>query len=267
MNWWRSIVSQELRRILAYRSDFWVTFIGQTVIQLFIARALWQSVFEAQGVREMKGYDLEQLTLYYILAPVGTRLLLGEGFGFLARDIYEGTFSKYLLYPLSFVQYKSLTYLTNSLFYALQLVLVTLAYFAFYRQALPNGDELLNLLAGTGLFFVAATSYMYLTMSIELISLWADNVWSLQVMLRFFTAFLGGGTIPLAFYPDWGLQLVKLTPFPYFISLPIRTIMGDAGAGEIAEGVLILAFWGLIFRLALHLLWKVGQKRYTGVGQ
>lgn len=267
MKWWSGVVFQEIRKILAYRSDFWVTFVGQTLIQLFIARALWQSVFEANGVSELKGYTLETLTLYYILAPIGTRILLGESFGFISREIYDGTFTKYLLYPLSFIQYKSLTYLTNSLFYALQLMIVTVLFYAFYMDAPFTFSTGLNLLAGTGLFLLAAVVYLSLGMTLELISLWADNVWSLMVMLRFFTSFFGGGFIPLTFYPDWARQLISLTPFPYLVSLPIRTMMGDASSAEILQGMGLLIIWWLIFRISVHLLWKYGQTRYTGVGQ
>lgn len=267
MRWWRGVVAQEFRQILAYRTDFWVTFIGQTVIQLVIARALWQSIFDAQGVTEMKGFTLGHITLYYILAPIGSRLLMGQGFGFMARDIYEGTFSKYLLYPLSFVQYKGLSYLTNSVFYSVQLIIISQLYYVFFQGGFPGVSTILNLLSGTALFFLASTAYLFLTMAVELISLWADNVWSLQVMLRFFTAFFGGGTIPLVFYPEWGLKIIKFTPFPYLVSLPIRTIMGDATRSEIIEGIFILGFWACVFRLLVFFVWKAGEKRYTGVGQ
>jgi ABC-2 type transport system permease protein len=267
MNWWRSIISQEIKKILSYRSDFWVTFVGQTLIQLLIARALWVSVFEAQDVASMKGFDLETMTLYYLIAPVGTRILLGESFGFISREIYDGTFTKYLLYPLSFVQYKTLTYLTNSLFYALQLIMIVLAYRFFIMSAPFQPSFFLDLLAGTTLFFLAAIVYLSLGMAIELISLWADNVWSLMVMLRFFTAFLGGGFIPMSFYPEWALKIMLLTPFPYLVSLPIRTIMGQASGGEVFNGILIMCFWWVMFRSCVHLLWNYGQKRYTGVGQ
>ena len=237
MKWWKGVVGQEIRKIIAYRSDFWVTFIGQTLIQLFIARALWNSIFESQGVSSMKGLDLNDMTIYYIIAPIGTRIIQGESFGFLFREIYEGTFSKYLLYPLSFVQYKTLTYMTNSLFFMLQLILIVTLYRFFYLGVAETFSSTLDLLAGSALFLLAAFVYVNLAMTVELISLWADNVWSLLVMLRFFMAFLGGGFIPLVFYPEWSLKIIHLTPYPYLISLPIRTIMGQTTGSEIAEGV------------------------------
>ncbi len=267
MKWWRSVVSQEIRKILAYRSDFWVTFLGQTLIQLVVARALWQSVFESQNVTTMQGFTLERLTLYYILAPIGTRMLLGESFGYISREIYDGTFTKYLLYPLSFIQYKSLTYLTNSLFFGLQLFIAFILFQVLYAQTPVSLEMVINLLAGIGLFFLGATVYLNLGMCLELCSLWVDNVWSLMVVLRFLTACLGGGYIPLSFYPGWAVRLMNMTPFPYVVSLPIRTIMGQSTTSEILVGMMMLMFWWLVFRVAVHVIWKFGQKSYTGVGQ
>jgi ABC-2 type transport system permease protein len=266
MNWWRHVVLLELRKILAYRSDFWVTFLGQTFVQLIIARALWQSIFDSQNTQEMQGYTLPVMTLYYLIVPIGTRMLTGENIGFISREIYDGTFSRYLIYPLSVFQYKSLTYLTHSLFYSLQLILIYTLFHLLYFQTGVSLIQIGHLLLGTGIFFVASFAYVMLATMVELIALWADNIWSLLVMLRFFTSFFGGGFIPLTFFPDWGVQILKYTPFPYFVSLPVRTILGLTQWAEIIEGVAILVVWTVIFRTGVFLFWRRGEKHYTGVG-
>jgi ABC-2 type transport system permease protein len=266
MNWWASVVSMEFRKILAYRSDFWVTFIGQTLIQLTIARALWQNVFEVQGRSEMQGFTLEMMTLYYLIVAIGGRVLTGENIGFISREIYEGTFSRYLIYPLSVFQYKTLTYLTHSSFYALQLLLVFGAYQLAFVDGTIAAEELLRLLVGTLLFLICALVYVLMAMVIELLALWADNIWSLVVMLRFFTNFFGGGFIPLDFFPAWARGALEFTPFPLLISLPVKTIMGLVSWAEIGAGILVLGLWGAVFAGLVSVIWARGQKQYTGVG-
>ena len=266
MNWWKHVVAMEFRKILAYRSDFWITFLGQTFIQLIVARALWQSIFASQGATEMKGYTLEMMTLYYLIVPIGMKMLTGENIGFMAREIYEGTFTRYLLYPLSVFQYKTLTYLTYSMFYGIQMVILFSIFRAFIADAPFTFIDFGNLLLGVGLFFVAALTYGMMALFIEMFSLWADNIWSLVVMLRFFTSFFGGGFIPLTFLPDWAQNTLAYTPFPYLIDLPARTVMGLTTFPEIAKGVCILFVWTLFFMEIIKLLWKRGEKKYTGVG-
>lgn len=265
MNWWRHIAASELRKILAYRVDFWVTFLGQTFVQLFIARALWENIFESTGSTVMEGYTLPMMTLYFLIVPIGNRVLQGESMGFLSREIYDGTFNRYLIYPLSFFHYKTLTYLTYSAFYCVQLILI----FTIYQILFDSGlslEEFQSLMTAIIIFMVAAFTYMNVNLMVELLALWADNIWSLAVMLRFFCYFLGGSFVPVAFFPEWLQNILILTPFPYLVSLPIRTAMGLTTWNEIGSGILILLTWGIIFRGIAHVIWGKGQFRYNGVG-
>lgn len=266
MKWYRFVVAMELRKLLAYRSDFWITFLGQTLIQLLVARALWQMIFSTQGVSEMQGFTLEMMTLYYLIVPIGTKILSGENIGFLAREIYEGTFTRYLLYPLSVFQYKTTTYLTYSFFYCIQLIIIYSIFRVFIANAPFFVPDLGNLILGVGLFLMAAMAYGMMAMMLELVSLWADNIWTLAIMLKFFTSFFGGGLIPLNFLPTWAQNILAWTPFPYLISLPARTIMGLTSAEEIFRGSLILLVWILVFIGGVKFVWKVGQHKYSGVG-
>lgn len=263
MKWWFSVFSMELRKILAYRSDFWVTFLGQTGIQLLIARALWEAIFQSQGVTEMKGYSLPMLTLYYLIVPVGSRILTGENIGFISREIYDGSFSRYLIYPLSPFQYKTITYLTYSFFYSIQLIVIYSIYHIVYAQTPVSPVDLLT---GVTIFLCAAFAYLSLSMMVELIALWADNIWTLMVMLRFFTTFLGGGLVPLDFFPDWAQAILIWTPFPHLIGLPAKAIMGMATGPEIFWGMVTLIIWVLIFQFLIKTIWKHGQRHFTGVG-
>ncbi len=265
MNWWRFVVANEFRKILAFRSDFWVTFIGQTVVMVLIARALWQSIFEANGTEVMEGFTLPMMTLYYIIVPLANKIMTGENVGFLSREIYDGSFNRYLIYPISFFQYKILTYLTHSVFFSVQLILI----FCVFNLIVGHGlsvELLINLFFGIFIFLCAACVYCMLAMSVELISLWADNVWSLMVMIRFFVFFFGGSYLPLDFFPSWANALLKFTPFPHLISLPIRTTMGLATTTEIVTGLGSLFVWGIIFTMTAKKMWAAGEHRYNGVG-
>jgi ABC-2 type transport system permease protein len=265
MNWWRHVISLEFRKILTYRTEFWVTFLGQALIQLVIARSLWAAIFEQQKVTSMNGFTLPMLTLYYVIVPIGSRILTGENIGFLAREIYEGTFSRYLIYPLSWFQYKSLTYFSYSLFYSLQLAVFYCGYRIFLAGGL-NLPELGNLFLGIGLFLVSSLVYLLLSTAVELLSLWADNVWSLMVMLRFFSNFFGGALIPIAFFPEWSQKILSYTPFPHLVSLPARTIMGITTSQEIFHGLMVIGIWMVILSVVVKAVWSRGQKGYSGVG-
>lgn len=265
-NWGRFVLSMELRKILAYRSDFWVSFLGQTFIQLFLGRALWQSIFEAENVTQMNGMSLDTLTLYYLVSPIGIRILTGENIGFMSREIYEGSFTRYLIYPLSFFQYKSITFLTYSLFYTAQLLVLFILYSLLYGGAFPTMPQLGFALAGMATYMLASMASLSVAMCIELLALWADNIWSLMVSFRFFMSFMGGAFIPLIFFPEWALKILKWTPFPYFVNFPIQTFMGNLSLNEWLSQATILTVWILFFFVLANFIWKRGQHQYTGVG-
>lgn len=265
MSWGPQVMSLEVRKILAYRAEFWVTFLGQTLIQIIIARALWTSVFQSQGRTEMEGFTLSTLTLYYLVAPVGSRILTGENMGFLSREIYDGTFTRYLLYPLSWFRYKWLTYFTYSLYYAAQLILLYVLFQSSFGDGI-SGEGILRLLSGLGLFLLSSLVYFLLSTAVELIALWADNTWSLMVMLRFFSNFFGGALIPIAFFPGWAQKILSYTPFPNLVSLPARTILGMSTGPEITHGLTMIGLWGVLLYGLIRVIWAKGQRQYTGVG-
>lgn len=266
MSWVRSVISIELRKIFAYRSDFWVSYLGQSFIQLVVATALWSSLFLAQDVKELNGYNLETMIFYYLIVPMGTKILMGENIGFLSREIYDGSFTRYLIYPINPFHYKTVTFLTYSCFYAIQLFIIYTFGVLFFSSFEFHLGLLLNIIMGVSLFLIAAVTFMHMSMSIEILALWADNIWTLGVLLRFLISFLGGGLIPLSFFPDWGQLILKFTPFPYLISLPTQTILGRTTITEVIQGTIILIFWAFFFKYVVSLLWNRGSKHYAGVG-
>lgn len=265
-SWWKDVMAMEFRKILAYRSDFWITFLGQMFIQLLVTISLWHSVFKENNVTSMQGLNLEMLALYYLVANIGMRILWGENIGFISREIYEGTFTRYLLYPISFFQYKTVSYLSYSLFYSLQLFIFYWLYQLFFGTSDLSFTHLYYLILGIGIFLTSSVLFLTLAFMVELISLWADNVWTLMIMLRFFVTFFGGGFIPLNFLPHWAQEILAWTPFPYLINLPVRTILGLSHHTEILKGILFIVAWTFILAMFVKVIWSRGQKRYTGVG-
>ncbi len=266
MSWQQKVVSTEIRKILAYRSDFWVNFLGQALIQLCIARALWTSIFESNGASEMRGMTLEQITLYYLVAPLTMKILMGENIGFLARDIYDGGLNRYLVWPLPPLGYKLLTYLTYSAFFILQLTILYSIGRFFLDPAPYTGMEFIRLGAGIIYLLIACVGYFCLSSLCEMVAFWADNTWTLGVMLRFVGAFLGGAFLPLSFFPEWLREIVEYLPFAAMISGPVNLILGRADMIDSLQNLAILLTWIVILSFAVRKMWQQGNLKYTWVG-
>ncbi len=262
----RNIYLMELRKLITYRSDFWINFLGQTIFSILIAFYLWSSIFEAQGVDSINGFTLNKIFFYYLIVPIVFRLQQGETIGAISGDIYEGRLNKFLLYPLSFYLYKIATYLAHSSFFIFQLFALTFIYSVFFDTKSEVSFSFVNLTLFVIVLIVSSITYFFLNSITELLAFWADNIWSLGVVTRFITSFFGGAIIPISFFPQWSLEILNYTPFPYMINFPMKVFFGEFTYFSYFQSLGILLLWMGLFAALSHFIWTKGKYQYTGVG-
>jgi len=264
--WTQHVYAMELRKIITYRADFWVNFIGQTIFSIIISYYLWQAIFASQGATSMKGFSLDKIIFYYLMVPIISRIQQGEMIGSISREIYDGSLNKFLLYPMNFYKYKITTYFAHSTFYYVQLWLIAFVYFLFFHRGESFNLSISNTLIFTFVISISTLTYFMLHSITELIAFWADNIWSLGVITRFIVRFLGGALIPLAFFPEWAVSLLYYTPFPYLIHFPMKVLFGEIEYSMILQNTFILIFWTIFFYIISKVIWNKGKYSYTGVG-
>ena len=265
-SWIQQVFFMELRKMITYRADFWVNFFGQTLFSLTIAYFLWKSIFTSSNVTQMNGYNIEGMIFYYLIVPLIFRIQQGQGIGFISREIYDGSLNKYLLYPIDIFRYKLATYLANSGFYFLQLLLILLIYNLIFYDPNIYDFSVLNLICFVIIMINAAFTFFYLFTICEFMAFWFDNIWSLGVILRFLTSFLGGALIPLSFFPEWAQSILSYTPFPYLIDFPMKALTGSLTISTFCINLSIAFTWLLVFRALSKFTWTKGKYSYSGVG-
>lgn len=266
MRWAVAVLTLEVRKFLAYRAEFWLGFVGNVLAQFAIAYFLWRAIYESRGASEMAGFSFPELMLYYILAPLVSRVVSGSEMGFLSQDIYEGSLSRYLLYPIPLFGFKYASHLATSCIALLQFFpALFLALLLLPPEAAPR---LSAASVALGLFaaFLATFLFFALAALIELIAFWADNVWSLAVLLRMAWSLLGGAMVPLEFFPAWAQAVLRFSPFPYMLHFPVRTLTGHIAGADFLRGCVLTVLWGLFFLGLCRFLWHRGLRHYAGVG-
>ncbi len=265
-HWCLQVFSLEIRKFLSYRVDFWTHFAGAVVVQLIIVYFLWQAIFQQRQVDTIGGYTFHSLMLYYVLTALISPVLRGSDIGFISREIYDGSLNRYLVYPVSFFLYKYSAYSAVSTLNFSKLVLAVLLFiFAFDT---PADFPLRYQQIGMGIISIIAANYLYFSISaiLEMVAFWADNVWSLLVMLHFVTLFCGGGLIPLSMFPSFAQTLCQYLPFAYLVSFPIETVLGKLDFFTWLQGLGIIVAWSFVFSIIYLQVWKKGTYQYTGVG-
>jgi ABC-2 type transport system permease protein len=260
---WRFYLTQ-LQKLVSYRAEFWIGFLGTLISQIGVAYFLWKAIFLARGTETLRGFTFGGMMLYYLLVPLVERVgHVQEMTGF-SGEIYDGGLSRYLLYPVSYFRIKYAGNLAEATVYLVQLFLILLAYGLAF--GLPAGFSPVSILQGLAAMAASATLCFYLSAAVEMVAFWADNVWSLWILVRMAISLLGGGMIPLAFFPGWARAALAWLPFGSLIDFPIRCLLGKIGWGEWLLGLVSAFAWAGVFGAATAVLWRRGIKAYAGVG-
>lgn len=264
--WIAQVFSIEIRKVLSYRVDFWMQFLANVLAQVAIAYFLWKAIYDYRGVDELGGYSFAAMMLYYLCVPLVNRMIRGPEMAFISQEIYDGTLNRYLIYPISFFGYKYVAHMAQSFIYALQFLVGIGVYGLLFD--IPPDVRLgwTSFVMGFGAGFIGSLLYFIFASILELVAFWADNVWSLLVMLRFFIHFFGGALIPLSLFPEWSRPILDILPFGYLASFPIRCFMGDLNWLDWTKGLLIMTLWIIVLSRILWKVWHRGTLQYTGVG-
>jgi ABC-2 type transport system permease protein len=260
----RSFYLIEIKKMLSYRADFWIGFVGNVLSQFGVAFFLWKAIFAARGVDRMEGYTFGGLMLYYLMVPLTERIVFGQDMGYMSNEIYGGGLSRYLLYPVSFFRIKYAGTLAQASMSLLQMLLTLSVFLLIFRR--PMDLHWRALAMTLPVFALAGLLHFFLTACLEMAAFWADNVWSIMVFNRMITHLLGGGLIPLAFFPKGARFVLDCLPFPRVVSFPIRCLLGQVESGEWIKGMGMTAAWTLVFALIASRIWNRGLRGYSGVG-
>lgn len=265
-------MSMEMRKFLAFRSDFWVQFVGGFAIEFLVSFLVWKTVYSAATVTGaadaavIRGMRFDAMVFFYIVAPLLANISHGQEMHFISRDIYDGSLSRYIVYPVPFLRYKYLTHLSYGIMGVIQAVIIIGLFTSIY--GIPAGSVVTagTIAAGIVTSLLTGILYFSLASAVEMVAFWADAVWSLMVMLKFIVRLLGGGMIPLVIYPEWAQGLLRITPFYYLINFPIQTALGNVNTIEWLRQAGITCLWIVFFAWISSIIWQRGSREYSGVG-
>ena len=263
--WPLQVFILEFKKLSSYRVDFWLRMVFAGLSRVFVSYYLWDAVFREMGVKELGGYTFQAMIFYFVIAALVSNMVLVPIDQF-SSEIYDGTLTRYLLYPTSFYIYKSMTALAYGILAALQVigggivVLLLVGIPPELHLSIPNA--FLSLLA----CFLSSYLYRIMQALLELIAFWADRVFGLLVALYFVINFFGGGVIPLSLFPAPVLQVLSFTPFPYLIAFPVNVFLGKVSFQEMVVGLSAMFGWAFALTVLASVVWKRGLRRYSSVG-
>jgi ABC-2 type transport system permease protein len=265
MKFWFTLTSLHLRKILEYRFDFWILFFGNLIATWVVSYFLWKAVYTSAGKSEIAGYSFNGILMYSILIPPIDRMIRGSDTQNLSNSIYDGSLNRQLILPRPIFGFFASSQLVEFLMYTLQLLLCVPFLVMLFPTEFPGGFAIERWILTISFALIGACIYFLLESLVDLIAFWADHIWSLHVMIRFIVHFLGGGYVPLAFFPDSAQGFISYLPFKYILSISIEFAMGHNPTVGIFEFA-VIAFWIFFLTITLRWFWRKGLRSYTGIG-
>lgn len=260
-----SIAGVEARKRMSYRADFWINSLVGFVTELGVAWFIVMAMFTGQ--ERLAGFSRDGMILYYVAVILVARVVRSSDMEWaIADEIYQGTLSRYLLYPANYGLLKYFTQLG-----ALAPVLVQFVLFGVWVPfvlGVPEGIRMTpaSVAMCAGAVVAANALYFLSTFPIQLVAFWTENCWNLMIAHRIASTLLGGMLLPLGLFPSWSQAALAALPFKYMFAFPIDALLGRLSVAEYVGGMSIALGWCAALTGLAALVWRRGTRQYTGVG-
>ena len=96
---------------------------------------------------------------------------------------------------------------------------------------------------------------------------WFGEVRSIVVAYNLGMLMISGQYIPIRLFPDKILEIIKWTPIPYLVDLPVSIATGLIPENEWILSMSIGLVWCLILTIISFIIYKIGIKGYEAYGQ
>lgn len=259
--------SVEARKAMSYRTDFWLSAVASFGVQIAVAYYLWSAIFRESGRETIGGFTRDGMAIYYVLAILLGKLIRGEDRQYsISHDIYEGSLTRYLLFPANYFSFKYAEHLGMLVAAFVQLALFGGAALLLFDIGAAGQVTAASVARTVGAFAAGNLLSFLMIFLLEAVAFWADNVWSLSVLLRFIGHLLGGQLLPLHLFPAWAQPLLDLLPFRFLYYFPTMTFLDRLDTAAWASGMGVALAWCVVLGLAARMVWRRGCLQYTGVG-
>jgi len=250
-----------MQSAMIYRIDFIMGIVSGIIpfaVQIFI----WKAVYTTSNEESLRGFSYHFILFYILAAAMVAKLVSCLSHHQIAEEIKNGGVSKYLLKPVDHFFYYLMSE-AGGRFFLIVFIDVGLVLIGGYFTGTIRVISSLIQLFVTLLAFVIHFLIYYL---IALSAFWFSKATSIFTVFGLISSFLGGGIIPLDFFPNGMQNILNYLPFGLTIYFPVKMLLFEIPKGEKIFFISLQCIWiGLLF-LICKLVWKKGLEKYSAYG-
>ncbi len=248
----------------AYRSHAMVSlFVGPVyfLVQVFI----WKAVFSSRG--SINGLSLDQMITYFGVAVLINYLIMDFADWNLQMLISTGKFLSYMLRPMSHIYFALSQKVGHRVLgFTVEFIPVYLILFFVFRVKLvPTMPVYAVISIALGFLMMFLVDYC-----VGITAFWLTRTSGVRRMFLLLRDICSGMFLPLTFFPDILQKILFYLPFQFIAYVPVRVCVGSYELGgirlAIPQIVAVQAVAVLVMSVFTVLFFKLGTKRFTGVG-
>jgi len=239
---------------------------------LFIEYQIWSLIFESNNnatinmAGSSNGFTFEELIIFIFLSIIVGQLKSSwVTSSQMIIEIRQGLINKYLIRPISYFWYHFMMFVgVNSLYFIVYSLLV-IVFMLIYPGVLFH-----TFISALG-FLISLLLSIYLSYCIYFImvclSFWFGEVRSIVVAYNLGMLMISGQYIPIRLFPENILSIIKWTPIPYLVDLPVSIATGLITVSTWTYDIFFACIWCFVLTIISLLIYKKGIKQYEAYGQ
>lgn len=251
-----------LSTIFTYRLNFFLSrFRG--IVLFFLTYYVWVEASK-QGV--FSSYTSQEIFTYICIAHILRSAILDLHMHSIAQEINEGSFSKYLIQPLSHIGFWYTRISVDRLIGTASAILEVLLF--VYILDIPlfvQHDYTILAVLFFFLFFSQWLSFLF-AYSIGLIAFWSREAHGPRFLYDWIVQFSSGAFFPLSILQPTIFRIVAFLPFSSFVFIPAQIYLEQILFSHIVYSFALVLLWIIFGSVGVYILWKRGLTRYTGDG-
>ncbi len=250
----------------ASRSRSFVWFLI-TLVNPLIYLLFWKGALSKESVAHVDWSLSTVASYYFFLIIAGAFLMVHIEENIAYYDIQEGWLSNYLTKPFSYYGFKFFQEIPYRILQGFFGVLVFASFWLLFGRfaqvvATPEGIAL-SIVILILAYIISFTFKMLLGLS----ALWTTDFSGMAQFVGVVILLFGGFIAPLDFFPDTLRSFVFVTPFPYIFYYSILSFQGQLTMAQQFGVIAVQGMWAVGLCLVYLYVWKIGIKKFTGVGQ
>lgn len=218
-----SIIKMGIMESLNFRASFFLTCFGN-LIYFIVILFLWKAIYNSNGLEKIKGMSVDDTIIYLVLATAIYRFLDCFLVSNMDADIKSGKIALDIIRPVNYPIFcfcKALGSIITTF------AITFLPIFCLILFYIDKKISIINCI----LFFASLVLSIMLSFLVDFfaatICFYTYSGWGINILKQLVIQLFSGVIIPISFFSDDLLKIIKLLPFQAIYNIPLNNLLND----------------------------------------